>query len=157
MRAIEKLRRSEKVQKILGDFTDLKRLESTRTRKTTQLIGSMKAADGTIKEDRDDIANVFADFYKTLYADTTKILFDAALQHGPRASHVDDITEEEVKAQLKKMAKGKGADGDGIITEILALGGDDLARELANIFSDVLQGRDEVPRYRKRSKISVFF
>ena len=48
LRAIEKARRSARVQSILEDFCDLKRLEKTRTRKAAQVIGSMQASDGTV-------------------------------------------------------------------------------------------------------------
>ena len=62
IKVIEKARRTIKVQKILEEFCDLKRLEKTRTRKASVLIGSIRAANGDIKKDRLDIANAFAEF-----------------------------------------------------------------------------------------------
>jgi hypothetical protein len=157
MKSIDRARRSAKVQKILDDFRDLKRLDKTRTRKATHLIGSIRETDGTIKEDHTDIANVFADFYKTLYADANKIFQDVAQMQGAHTSPIDDFTQEEVTTQLKNMGKGKCADESGIVAEIIIHGGVELATEIASIFSDVLQNRNKVPSYWKLSKISLLF
>ena len=97
----------------------MKRLEKTRTRKASVLIGSIRAANGDIKKDRLDIANAFAEFYKTLYADAGKIL-DTISTLGPDTlDDIEDISQSEVVEQLKKMMKGNGADDEGIVAELL--------------------------------------
>ena len=72
-KAMEKARRSAKVENILRDFRDLKRLEKTRTRKVNEMIGSMVSTDGAVKHDRGDITEAFADFYRSLYADASRL------------------------------------------------------------------------------------
>ena len=156
LKAMGRARRTAKVENILADFRDLKRLEKTRTRQTTQLIGSVKAADGSIQYDRDGIANAFAEFYKLLYADANKILFDISHLQS-QGGNIEDIKTGEVEAQLKTMGRGKGADDDGIFAEIVKHGGPEIADELAAIFNDVLKGKEQIPAYWKRSKISVLF
>ena len=89
---------------ILEDFRDLKRLEQTRTRKASLLIGSLLSSNGEVKEDRMDIANVFADFYKTLYADAGKILDDIATL-GP---HAHDNLEDVSKGQRRRRRGYRG-------------------------------------------------
>ena len=72
-------------------------------------------------------------------------------------SEVDDIRGHEVKAQLKRMSKRKCADEAGVVMELLAYGGDELAGALAEIFTDILQGRAAIPDSWKMSRITVLF
>ena len=59
------------------------------------------------KKDRLDIANAFAEFYKTLYADARKIL-DAISTRGQDAlDDIADISQSEVAEQFKTMKKGR--------------------------------------------------
>ena len=159
LKALQKARCSAKVENILRDFRDLKRLEKTRTRKVKEMIGSMLSTDGAVKHDRGETAEVFSDFYRSLYADASRVMpnGDGAIQHGAGVGTVEDITPDEVEAQMKRMSNGKGADASGMIAEIIKFGGPDIAAELAGIYNEVLHGSEEVPAYWKNSKISVLF
>ena len=114
IKVIEKARRTIKVQKILEQFCDLKRLEKTRTRKASVLIGSIRAANGDIKKDRLDIANAFAEFYKTLYADARKILDTISTRGQDALDDIADISQSEVAEQFKKMRKGRAPTTRGL-------------------------------------------
>ena len=157
LKAIGKARRSAKVESVLRDFCDLKRLEKTRTRKVKEMIGSMMSTDGTVKHSRSAIAEVFADVYRSLYVDASRVIPNRTDQNGPNSGRIDDITQEEVKLQIKKMGNDKGADESGVIAETIKLGGPEIAAELASIFDEVLQGTEEVPAYWKSSKIPVLY
>ena len=82
-------------------------MEKTRTRKAFVLIGSIRAANGDIKKDRLDIANAFAEFYKTLYADARKILDTISTRGQDALDDIADISQSEVAEQFKKMKKGR--------------------------------------------------
>ena len=114
----------------------------------------MMSTDGTVKHGRSDIAEIFADFYRSLYADASRVLPDRAEQTGPSIGGIEDISPEEVEAQIKKMGSNKGADESGVIAEIIKFCGPEIAAELAGIYNEVLQGAAEVPAYWKSSKIS---
>ena len=101
------------VQQILEDFRDLKRLGKTRAKKASTLIGSIVAANGEVKEDKLEIANAFADFYKTLYADAGKIL-DEISALGPNAlDNTKEVSKDEVAEQLKRLEKARVPTSEG--------------------------------------------
>ena len=56
IKAVERARKSAKIERILAEFRNLKRIEKTRTRKSRDLIGSVIAEDGDVKDDRQEIA-----------------------------------------------------------------------------------------------------
>ena len=154
MKTLDRQRRSEQVKTILEEFRDLGRLEKTRTRKVSRLISSIKAPDGAVKKDRNEIANVFADFFAALCSDSNRVAYE---HHEHPAQPIADVTKKEVIAQLAKMATGKCADESGIVAELVIYGGADLAAEFAAIFTDILQRQTEVPPDWKLSNISVLF
>lgn len=63
----------------------------------------MKAGDGSIRTDRQDIAHAFADFYESLYASA----FAEGTTTPANQGTVDKITGEEVAAQIKHLSKNK--------------------------------------------------
>ena len=136
---------------------DLKRLEKSRSRKASIFIGSIRAANGDIKKDRLDIANAFAQFYKTLYADAGKILDTISTLGSDALDDIEDISQSDEAEQLKKMKKGKDANDEGIVAELLKFGGEEVEYEIANIFNNVMRGIEEVPQCFQISKIIILF
>ena len=115
----------------------------------------MIAEDGDVKDDRQEIAEVFAMFYSTLYENAQKILDLVSVLNSSDQENITDIRREEVAAQIKAMGQRKGADEGGIIAELLKHGGEEVEAELAEIFNDILRGTGSVPSYWKSAKIFV--
>ena len=67
------------------------------------------------------------------------------------------VETDEVEKELSKMAKGKAADGAGIVAEMLKHGGQVLAVLMADVFTDVLEGRGEPPAAWKETRLKVLF
>ena len=66
-RAIERARQTAKVLKILEEFKGLKEIAGIRANGKRAIIGSIQAKDGSIKQERQSIADTFAEFYEDLY------------------------------------------------------------------------------------------
>ena len=59
--------------------------------------------------------------------------------------------------QSKLLKKGKGADDEGVVAEMLKYSGAEVEHEIAEIFNCVMRGIEEVPQYWKCAKITVIF
>ena len=60
--------RTEKIDKILTDFSQIRSIKAIKDRKKTDLtIGMIDDADGKLKTERASITEVFAKFYEELY------------------------------------------------------------------------------------------
>ena len=70
---------------------------------------------------------------------------------------MERIDEEEVRAQLKKMASGKAADKGGVVAEMLKHGGEVLVELLTELFNDVLEEGRPLPEYWKEMRLTVLF
>jgi len=79
IRSIKGLGHHAKIQKILSDYMDLKRISGIKSQRVKQLIPSMLDDCGTAKYERQSIADVFPTFYEQLYRDNKKHTF----QHNP--------------------------------------------------------------------------
>ena len=145
-RAIDRARKSANIDRILEDYKDLKEIAAIRCNGKVEHIGSIQAADGSIKRNREDIADVFAEFYADLYKDRhggTKA--NAPISPRIQRDEVEDISAAEVSKQANRLKKGRCADESGIIAEAIACGGDALAYELAEMFTTILKGKSDAP------------
>ena len=68
IRIIKREDRREQINTILSKYQNLKSISGIKSRKDKQLIASMTKADGTFETNRQNIADIFADFYEQLYA-----------------------------------------------------------------------------------------
>ena len=74
---------------------------------------------------------------------------------GPR-QEVPRVEAEEVEKQLSKMARGKAADGAGIVAEMLKHGGPVLSALISDVFSDALDASREPPPFWRESRPTGF-
>ena len=77
---IRKASRRDKIEKILNEYKDLKKISGIKSQKAKELIPGMKDSVGSLQHQRQSIANVFATFYEELYKDVNKDTND--LQHN---------------------------------------------------------------------------
>ena len=152
MKASKIQRRTAKVTKVLEEYKDLKRLAEIRCEGQVQFITSMTDKDGSEKNDREDIANVFADFFEALYADTETVQpSDEVLAEVP------DVQIEELKEQLKHMKPRKAADDGGVVAELLKSSSVETLRIIAKLFTATMKPGAVIPESWKKSSIRVLF
>eukprot|EP00973_Karenia_brevis_P080777 11207229-Karenia_brevis.AAC.1 len=104
------------------------------------------------KTNIEDIAEVFASFFESLYeGDAEKF---TGMQE---VEEVEAVSIEEVRRQLNKMRTRKSADEAGIVAELLRESSNMMLQLVADIFTAVLQPNTAIPDYWKASSIRVLF
>ena len=152
IRAIAKARRSARVQQVLEDFKDLRRLENIRGGNKKRCMGAVIDKHGVEKTDANDIAEVFADFFESLYQGESR-----EFEWQGKMHKVKEVTVDEIRRSLQKMKPRKAADDQGIIAELMAHGSDRLLETLASLFTSILKPDSVVPEYWKASSIRILF
>ena len=67
IRAVAKARKSAKIRRLLEEFEDLQRITGIRGGGKRMCMGAVIDKNGVEKTDNDDIAEVFAEFFESLY------------------------------------------------------------------------------------------
>ena len=62
-----------------------------------------------------------------------------------------------MKQKAKLLKKGKAADSEGIVAEIVKCGGPVLMEAIASLFTDVLAEEKEPPASWRHSRVTVLF
>ena len=107
----KKLRRRKhrKISKILSEFRGLRHIADARSHGVKRGMGSVKGKNGELKTSRQEVADAFAEFYEALYASRREERKPLGVPARSQ-QEVEKITTEEVRKQLKRMARGKAAD-----------------------------------------------
>ena len=140
-----KARQNQRIATILHEFSGLKQIDGIRNNGKRHKMTSVRNKSGEVLDERQSIAEVFADFYEDLYeskivgGNTDGTLFsDAAHKESANIPGIGGFVIAEVKEQLAKMSKGKASDRSGLVVEMLQLAGDGLLEALTQVFNDVL-------------------
>ena len=145
----------EEVAEKVAAFKDLRSISGIKKRRKKHNMVSIKDAGDRLQTSRQDIMDVFADFYEELYKSHADNKYNAAIFSS--TSKIEDITEGEVRMQLKKMRKNKSGDSAGLVVEMLQYGSQELCGILAKLFSKILRFELEPPEAWKESLISVLY
>jgi hypothetical protein len=147
-------KREEVAEKVTA-FKDLRSISGIKKRRKKHNLVSIKDAENRLQTSRQEIMDVFADFYGDLYkANADHKYHDATFSS---TSKIEDITEDEVRIQLNKMKKHKAGDSAGSVAEMLQYGSQELCGILAKLFSKILRFELEPPEAWKESLISVLY
>ena len=155
LKVVAKGAKTFKVAKLLEEFKDLGQLADIRNKGRKQCITSIVDKEGKECSNLKDIAEVFADFYESLYSERPDRLHAYTFEEEIEA--VDPVTAKEVRAQLKKMKKNKAADDSGIVAELLCEASDSLIEDIAELFTEILKPRSTIPESWRASSIRVLF
>ena len=68
---------------------------------------------------------------------------------------VSSISAEEVREQLKTMARKMAADTSGVVVELIKAGSNALIETIAAVFSDVLDPKGDAPTVWKETRLKV--
>ena len=149
-------RHNQLIGDIIEEFKGLKRIGQIRSNGKRNQISSIRGTDGSTVYDKQDIANVFAEFYESLYTSRCVELGDLAF------NGVEDLTEDiskitvnELKDNLKCMKTGKSSDKAGVCVEMLQHGPDTLLEIIAELFNTLLFSATEPPQVWKQSIVTV--
>ena len=154
IKAITKARKRARIAVILEQFRGLKFIAGIKANGKRNHIGAVLDNHGELQNNRDDIVNVFADFYADLYR-TREC-------NSPPHFVLNDIVSErisldDVRKQLHAMASRKAADSKGIVAELLKHSSDKLLEAIALLFEDVVKPQAMPPESWKQTRLKVLF
>ena len=160
IRAIRRAERCSCIDRIIEDFRGLKKIAGIKSTRAKTLIPSMNSSDGRTVRDRKGIADIFADFYESLYAQK-----EADIQHDmtgkqnttDATSDIPPFTPDELAKAMTQLRNGKASDKAGIIAEMLKGGGDKLHDALLNLYNEVIKRDATTPEQWKRAHIMVIY
>lgn len=116
------------------------------------IISSIKRQDGSITSNKVEIVEVFKDFFQELYSSDR---INQVNMITPQ-EEVAIVTVAEVLRAIKFMKKGKCPGEDNITIEMIKLGGLDLIRELAELFTQCLHS-NKIPEAWNNANIILIF
>ena len=150
-------KKRNKIEGLLAKFEDLSSLNNIKGQWKKHRIASMRNKEGKTKTGRQDIVDVFAEFYEELYSskEVQQEGLDAMEENEEDA--VERITEEEIRSQIKQLKKKKTADGSHIVAEMLQGGGDYLIELIAEVFNDILSGDSGTPKDWQATRLKVLY
>ena len=155
IRAITRAVKGAKIEKIMQSFKGLKFIADIQKGGKKYKISSMTGTDGKQVSDEQGIADVFADFYESLYKkqhDKDGTQFFASGKQDTL-----EVSEEEVKVALMKMKNGKTTDNSCIVAEMLKFGGKELRQMMAELFTEILRPHAAIPEYWRQTTVKVLY
>jgi hypothetical protein len=141
----------------LNEFEGLKQLGAIRANGKRNLLRSVVDTNGELRNGRQEIVDVFAAFYGTLYARQDRRGAGGTRWSGGACEGVEAFTIDEARKQLQKMAKNRAADDSGLVVEMLQEASDYTLQVVVEIFNEILQPEPQTPDAWKTSRIKVLY
>ena len=155
-RAIRKSMRKkhrQQIDRIIQNFEGLRKIADIKNNGKKSLLSGVVDREGTHRDDRQQIADVFAEFYEDLYK--SRVGEDCSDFSGWEP--VPGFTADEVNSALAKMKRGKASDHTGLVIELLKDSGGSVRKAIASIFNDILVKDMTTPEEWKKSRVIVLF
>ena len=115
--------------------------------------------DGTKIVDREEILIRVHEFYSDLYKDISGTHSLLILDDGLECTNDDkfpEITQDEVEFSLRNFKNGKSPGEDGIQSELLKLGGEEIHKVLAKLYNECLKQRKIPATWNNATMILIF-
>ena len=120
----------------LTEFSKLKQISAIKASGRRQLLQSVYDQTNVLQTGRQEIVDIFADFYEKLYTSAEQAP-DASWRRE-RCEQADPFTVEDMKVGLKKMAKNKASDSVGMVVEMLQDGSERLMMMVTKLFNSII-------------------
>ena len=117
----------------------------------------MRADDGLMKSEKQEIADVFATFYEELYRTRREGGRDSGTYACRNAGAIAAFTPEELADALKQMKSGKAGDAGMIFAEMIKVDCPVLHAIILDVFNDILQPGHQTPPEWRLSRLVVIF
>ena len=115
----------------------------------------MTTKSGHTQHDRQGIADVFADFYETLFTQTDACKDTPGPTDHDKLQPIAPFTIEELEVAMKGLKNGRSKDTSGILAEMLKDGGPTLWQTLPNLYNEVLKPDKAAPTQWRRTQFTV--
>ena len=150
LRALKRQQISER----LSEFKNLQRIGHIRDNGRRNLLQSVFDKHGVLRDGRQEIVDVFADFYSDLYS-MRKPAEATDLEGETEAA--EPFTVDEAVGELKKMAKKKASDTAGLVVEMIQHCSRDFLKTIVGIFNQILQPTPLTPSSWKEATVKLLY
>ena len=138
----------------MEDFKGLKKIAGIKARRKKHLIAQMKDSGGQVVSNRCSIAEVFASFYEDLYR--SKCVVDSSTHRRQQEmTTIEPFSRHELDAEIKNLRKDRCADTNGIVAEMLQVGGKLLTDILLEVYNEIIKPESSSPCRWKETMLSV--
>ena len=155
-RAILRAIRKAKVQNILDEAGSLKRLTGFEGSRRRTLMTSICDKYGNTWSGRQQVADVFADFYAELYRGTSE-RSGWRMEDEETFEEIPPFTREEIEDELKRLKRKRAKDAAGLTAELLQHGGADFIGATLALFNEIIKSDAMAPADWKVSNMTVLF
>ena len=142
-------KRQVKIQKILEEHRGTRNILSTKSVKKRVLIPKVKNKKGENIDTRQGTANVFAEFYESLYEggdDEEEKKTESRTEEDERISDqhypFQNLQKNEVQDAIDRLTKGKAKDSSGVRAEQLKNCSDETKEKMRTIFNEITRQKD---------------
>jgi hypothetical protein len=135
VRRLLKTKKREQIAERLTKSKELRSLAGIRAGGKWTLLHSDVHQSGRVRTDRQEIVDVFADFYASLYARPEINHFGKRRWADGPCEPVAAFTVAEAMDQLRKMARNKSADDSGLVVEMLQEASEQLLQTTVEVFN----------------------
>ena len=144
-----------KIETMLTDWKGLRKINCVIDGYKNKGISCMRDKTGFETHEPQAIMEVFASFYEDLY----KLKNDECMHplEKPESYDMIPISEDEVRAVLKELKRGKCQDTQGIIGEMLQPGSAALVKVLAQLYTGILLPESALPDSFRMTSIRVLY
>ena len=155
------MRKRQAIEEILLKFKGLHTIQSIRNDGKKMRLTSIRGVNGQEQHGRQEIVDVFAQFYEDLYK--KRELAEQRCEDRPtrRSSsplnNITPISKEEVCKQASKTKNDKASDAAGVVAEMIKFAGETLFVMIADLFNDILLHGALPPDEWKRTRMKVLF
>ena len=111
----------------------------------------MKDKTGKVTNDRDEILEISSKFYQELYSSRKTVAPPTEFRN---TEEVPPFLPEEVSSALNNMKNSKAPGLDGLTSEMIKLGGEQIIKEITELFNKILQSK-KIPSKWKEAKIII--
>ena len=163
IRRLNAVQRQHHLETILQDYCRLNRISNIKSNRHKTLISELTMTAGRKVNDRQEIADVFADFYESLYTRqqyATTTTMHAPPQHNDADSTTQPIppfTLDELDKALRQLRNGKSSDTTGIIAEMIKECNDALHQHLLRLYNDILKPDALPPQHWRHTTITFIY
>ncbi|XP_072048312.1 uncharacterized protein [Amphiura filiformis] len=143
-------KRKEQIEIILKSGRGPQHIAKLNRRKSR--MHQMRQTDGVLTNDRQEILNVCADFYKDLYSSKSNEAKPNTI--SPDISAIPSITQKEV--DVKEMKDSKAPGTDDITSDIIKVGGAGITQHLVGLYNQILDEK-RIPVCWKEAKVILLY
>jgi len=162
LRRLKSLQQEQRIEKILEDYRRLNHISSIKSNRHKTLIAQMTTSTGQKVNDRQGIADVFADFYEKLYAQRQTTSTATTYITPPHNSNehccdepIPPFTQKELDKALRQLRNGRSCDTDGILAEMIKEGNDALHQHLLRLYNDIVKPDASPPQQWRHTTITI--